>query len=164
MNTDMKSHVVNLLESYPVRERQIALLHYEMQHSAHISPEEMIYGMSLGHGDSLGNSGKGHISNKTMYIALNYQEQMDRMNTETMNEIAQRLLELETEQDRIRYYVSLLEKREAEVIRLIYFEDCNQDEAAKELGIVSRSLRRIKKEAIGRLVEMYTFAEHPGKE
>jgi len=57
----------------------------------------MIDGMALGHGDGMGGSGKGRISNKTMYIALNYQEKMDRMNAEAANEIAQRLLELEGE-------------------------------------------------------------------
>ena len=47
MNTDMKAHVISLLETYLERERQISLLHYEMQHSARVSPEEMIDGMSL---------------------------------------------------------------------------------------------------------------------
>ena len=118
--------------------------------------------MSLGHGDGMG-GGKGHISNKTMYIALNYQERMERMNEESANEIAQRLLELETEQNRLRHYVSLLEKREAAVIRLSYFEEVNQDEAAESLGIVPRTMRRIKKEAIEKLVEMYIFIGYPKK-
>ena len=159
MKMDMKERVILLLENYHERERQIALLHYEMQHTAHVSPEEVIDTMSLGHGDNIGGSGKGHISNKTMYIALNYQERMERMNAEAANEIAKRLLELEREQDRIRYYVSLLEKREAEVIRLTYFECVNQDMAAASLGIVPRTMRRIKKEAVGKLAEMYAFAE-----
>lgn len=163
MNTDMKKQITKLLETYPDRERQIALLHYEMQHSARISPEEMIDGMSFGHGDSLGGSVKGHVSNKTMYIALNYQEQMERVNAETMNEIAQTLLKLEQEQDRLRYYVSLLEKRETEVIQLVYFENCNQDKAAKKLEIVPRTLRRIKNGAVDKLAEMYAFTEHPGE-
>ena len=109
MNSNMKSHVINLLETYLKREQQIDLLHYEMRHIARVSPEEVIDGMSLGHNDIPGGSVKGHISNKTMYIALNYQERMERMNEESMNEIAQCLLELEAEQDRLRYYVSLLE-------------------------------------------------------
>lgn len=159
MNIDMKAHIINLLESYPERERQIALLHYEMQHTARVSPEEVIDAMSLGHGDGVGGSSKGHISDKTMYIALNYQEKMDRMNTEAVNEIAQRLLELEADQERLRYYVSLLKKREAEVIRMTYFKGINQDEAAESLGIVPRTMRRIKKDAIAKLAEMYAFAE-----
>lgn len=164
MNIDMKTHVTNLLEGYSKRETQIALLHYEMQHTANISPDEMIDTMALGHSDGMGGSSKGHISNKTMYIALNYQERMNRMNAEVTNEIALRLLELEMEQDRLRYYVSLLEKREADAIRMTYFEDINQDVAAKLLGIVPRTMRRIKKEAIAKLAEMYAFAERSKNE
>lgn len=159
MNTDMKERVVQLLETYPDRERQISLLHYEMQHGACVLSEEMIEAMSFGHGDGVGGS-KGHISNKTMYIALNYQEQMDRMNAEPANEIAQRLLELEAEQDRIRYYVSLLDKREAEVIRLTYFDKISQERIAETLGVVPRTMRRIRKEAILKLAEMlYLYGE-----
>lgn len=159
MKMDTKERVILIFENYHERERQIALLHYEMQHTAYVSPEEVIDTMSLGHGDGMGGSSKGHISNKTMYIALNYQERMERMNAEAANEIAKRLLELEREQDRIRYYVSLLGKREAEVIRLTYFECVNQDIVAASLGIVPRTMRRIKKEAVEKLAEMYAFAE-----
>ena len=157
MNNDMKARVISLLESYPVRERQIALLHYEMQHPSRITPDEMIDGMSLSHGDNPGGSGKGHISNKTMYIALNYQEQMDRMNAEAADEIAQRLLELEGEQDRLRYYVSLLEKREAEALRLFYFEGRSWEETAKELGVVLRLVYKIKSKAIDHLADLYAY-------
>ncbi|EOS66636.1 sigma-70 family RNA polymerase sigma factor [Oscillibacter sp. 1-3] len=159
-NKNIEAYVVNILESYPKRELQISLLHYEMQHTAHISPEEMIEGMSFAHGDSTGGR-KGRISDKTMYIALNYQERMDRMNEDAANKIARRLLELESEQDRIRYYVSLLEKRESVVIRLTYFEGLSQEAVAESLGIVSRTMRRIKKRAIEKLAKMYGFAENP---
>lgn len=93
MDTDMKAHVISLLETYSKRERQIDLLHYEMQHGARVSPEEMI----------------------------NYQERMDRMNAESMNEIAERLLELEAEQARMK------EQAEAE-----------QQKAAEQEDIVAR--------------------------
>lgn len=157
MNTDIKKQVVQLLETYSDRKRQIALLHYEMQHSARISPEEMIDGMALGHGDSVGGGSKGHISNKTLYIALNYQERTDRMNAEAANEIAQRLLELEGEQGRLRYYVSLLEKREAEALRLFYFEGRSWEETARELGVVLRSVYKIKSKAIDHLADLYAY-------
>ena len=163
MNTDMKKQITKLLETYPDRERQIALLHYEMQHSAHVSPEEVIDGMALGHGDSMGGSGKGRVSNKTMYIALNYQERMDRMNAEAANEIADCLLKLKAEQDQLRYYVSLLENREAEVICMTYFDGADQSRVAESLGVVPRTMRRIKKEAIIKLAEMYAFMENPTK-
>lgn len=144
----------------PDRERQIALLYYKMQHSAQVTPEEIIGAMSLEHGDGMGGGSKGRISDKTMYIALNYQERMDRINVEAANEIAQRLLKLKAVQDQLRYYVSLLEQREAEVIRLTYFEGIDQDSIAESFGIVPRTMRRIKKAAIEKLAEMYIFTEN----
>lgn len=157
MNTDAKAKVIHLLETYSDRARQIDLLHYEMQHSARISPEEMIDTMALGHSDGMGGSSKGHISDKTMYIALNYQEQMNRMNAEATSEIAQRLLELEKEQDRIRYYVSLLEKRQAEVIRLFYMEQMTFDNIEKVVHLSAKTLRKLKNQAIDALAAMYEF-------
>lgn len=163
MNAEIKKQVIRRLETYPDRARQIALLHYELRHTARVSPEEVIGGMSLSRSDIIGGSGKGRVSNKTMYIALNYQEKTEQMNAEAANDIAQRLLKLEAEQDRIRYYVSLLEKREAEVIRLTFFEGLSQNRVAESLGVVSRTMRRIKKEAIEKLAEMYAFTENPMK-
>ncbi len=156
MNTDMKAKVINLLESYAMRERQIALLHYEMQHPPCISPEEMVAEMSFGHNDGLGGN-KGRVSDKTMYIALNYRERMDRMNAEAMSEVAQRLLGLETEQDRIRYYVSLLEKRESKVIRSFYMEGCSWEEIAQEIGVALRTVHKIKNRGIEQLAELYAY-------
>lgn len=157
MNTDMKKQITKLLETYPERERQIALLHYEMQHSACVSPEEVIDTMALGHGDGMGGIGKCRISDKTMYIALNYQERMDRMNTEAANEIAQRLLELEGEQDRIRYYISLLDERESKVIRSFYIDGVSWEEIALEIGVALRTVHKIKNRAIGHLTELYAY-------
>ena len=148
MNTDMKKQVTKLLETYPERERQISLLHYEMQHSARVSPEEVIDGMALG-------DGMGRISNKTLYIPLNYQERMDRMNAEAANEIAQRLLELE--QDRLRYYVFLLEKREADVTRSFYIEDVSWEEIAQKIGVALRTVHKIKNRAVDHLSELYAY-------
>ena len=95
--------------------------------------------------------------------ALNYQEQMDRMNAEVANEIAECLLKLKAEQDQLRYYVSLLENREAEVICMTYFDGADQSRVSESLGVVPRTMRRIKKEAIIKLAEMYAFMENPTK-
>lgn len=157
MSVNMKAHVIKLLESYSERERQIALLRYEMLHTARVSSEEVIDSMSLGHSDGMGGSSRGHISNKTMYIALNYQERMDHLNIESMDEIAGHLLELKAEQDRIRYYVTLLDKKEAEVIRLFYFEGHSKEDIAKKIKVVQRTVNKIKTRAIDHLVELYAF-------
>lgn len=151
-------YVVELLETCREREQQILALRYELSHPAKISLTEMIEMMSLSRGDGTGHS-NGYVSNKTLHIALNYQEDTVKLNEDTVNEIITRLMELEQTQDRLKYYVSLLEKRQAEIIRLFYFEGCNQDEAAKRLGIVPRTIRRIKKEAVAKLAELYSLSQ-----
>ena len=40
---------------------------------------------------------------------------------------------------------------------MIYFEGYNQDDAARKLGIVPRTLRRIKNGAVDKLAEIYEF-------
>lgn len=161
MNDDIKSCVVSLLETCQERKRKIALLHYELDHPAHASETEMISAMALGHGD--GNGGghvEGHISDKTLYIALNYQSKVDKMNADTKEEIVVQLVEMEHEQKRLEYYVSLLAYRQAEVIKLTFFEGCAQNDVARKLAIVPRTVRRIKEEAVDKLIEMYSFAEN----
>ena len=161
MDNDMKLYVTRLLETCQERKRKIALLHYELDHPAHASETEMISAMALGHGD--GNGGghvEGHISDKTLYIALNYQSKVDKMNADTKEEIVVQLVEMEHEQKRLEYYVSLLAYRQAEVIKLTFFERCSQNDVARKLAIVPRTVRRIKEEAVDKLVEMYSFAEN----
>ena len=100
MNNKMRTHVINLLETCPERQRQIALLRYELEHPARLSETEMIGAMALGHGEGGGHV-KGHISNKTLYIALNYQNQADQINADIKEEIVTQLVELEREQKRL---------------------------------------------------------------
>lgn len=155
----IEAHVTALLETYPEREQKIAALRYELSHPAQLSMDELIEAMALAHNDGMGQSGS-HISDKTLYIALNYQEKADMINTHVVDEIAGQLVELEDEQNRLKYYVSLLNRRQAEVIRLTYFEACGQDEAAKKIGVVPRTMRRIKKEAVSKLVELYSLSRN----
>ena len=67
------------------------------------------------------------------------------------------LVTLEREQERLNYYVSLLGPRHAELLKLLYFEGYSQEECAKKLEIATRTVRRIKDDAIAELVEMYSF-------
>ncbi|MDE6994799.1 MAG: hypothetical protein K2P41_10330 [Lachnospiraceae bacterium] len=160
MSAETRAYVIGLLESYHKRMNQIALLHYELEHPANVSPDEMIGAMSLGHGDGSAHS-KGHISNKTLYIALNYQQQTERVNSETRSEIVDRLIELEQEQERLVYYIALLKNEQQEtVIHRFYFEGRTWSEIAQELHVVTRTIHKIKNRALDRLAGMYTFTEN----
>ena len=54
--------------------------------------------MALGHGAGGSSHTEGHISDKTLYIALNYQSKVDKLNADTKEEIVVHLVELEQEQ------------------------------------------------------------------
>ena len=46
-------------------------------------------------------------------ISCNYQSKVDKLNADTKEEIVVQLVELEQEQKRLEYYVSLLQKRQS---------------------------------------------------
>ena len=157
MTVDIKTYVVGLLESYQKRSKQIELLHYELSHPAHISENEMIEALALAHGNGeIGRPG-GQASDKTLYIALNYQARMDRMNGDTAEEVVGQLVTLEREQERLSYYVSLLDERQKKVIKLFYFEGMTQDEVAEQMEVSVRYIRSMKAKAIDELVSMYEY-------
>lgn len=135
----------------------------EGRHPTNVSPDAMIGAMSLGHGDGTARS-KGHISNKTLYIALNYQEQADLITSEAREKIVEHLIELEREQEKLAYYITLLNDQQQEtVIVRFYFEGRTWSEIARELHVVTRTVHKIKNRALDRLAAMYTFAEGPQK-
>lgn len=96
MSTNVKTYVIDLLESWPKRERNIALLHYELDHVMQASQNEMIEAMALGHGDGRGFH-DGRVSDKTLYIALNYQNKVDRMNADAKEDVVVQPVKLEQE-------------------------------------------------------------------
>lgn len=158
MSTEMSQFVLKLLESYNERERKIAVLRYNLMHPVRVAPTEQIEAMNFGHGDGLGHSA-GHISNKTLYIALNYEEQTDRMNAEAAQEIANELFVLECEQKRLNYFIDLLEERQAKVIRLVFIEGIPTKEVAVRFDLTYRTIDRIKRAAIESLAEMYAYSD-----
>lgn len=156
MGTDMRAHVLQLLKSYQDRERKIALLHYELLHHAKIAADEALDCMSFGWiGD--GRSGLSHISDKTPCTAMNYQELADRLNIAVVNEIAAELVKLEDAQNRLCYYVSRLESRQAAVLQFAFFDGLSWGQIAAELSVAQRTAHKIKEQALENLVWMYQY-------
>ena len=158
MNAEMKNYVIKLLETYHDRERKIAVLRYDLEHPSEVGVTEQIEAMNYGSGEGVGHS-KGHISNKTLYIALNYEEQARQLNAESAKEIADELFILERRQKKLLYYISLLEKRQAEVVRMVYMEGVSTKKAAEQHGLNVRTIERIRKDAVDNLAEMYAYSE-----
>ena len=64
-------------------------------------------------------------------------------------------MDLEQEQARLEYYISLLEPRQELVLRRTCFEKAAQEAVAEELGVTVRRVQDIKAQAVGELAEMY---------
>jgi len=158
MSAKMKAHVVELLESFQSRAKQIDLLHYKLSHPAQVSANEMIEAMSLAHGEGQG-SRSGHISDKTLYIALNYQERMDSESDGEAAETVERLVALEREQETLIHCVSLLETRQAQIIQLHYMKRMPMGQVEQAIGLSAKTVRKLKGEALDHLTEMYEFLE-----
>lgn len=155
-NADIQ--VIGLLKGWPGRERKIAALRFELKQFTNIRKDETLEAMALGHGNGMGRS-SGHISDKTLYIALNYQGRTDKLNADTKESIVTELVELEQEQERLEYYVSLLEKRQAEVLRLGYAQRMPWEEIASKLGITPRTVRKIRDGAVKELTKLYKLTK-----
>ena len=69
MNIEIKAHVVDLLESYQKREKQIELLHYELSHPVHVSENEIIGALALSHGDGSGSGRPGGTLRTKRFIS-----------------------------------------------------------------------------------------------
>ena len=156
MSDTVKKYVLELLTNYHENQLQIALLRYEMEHPAHITADEMIESLTYGRSDILGGS-NGHVSNKTLYIALNYQDKTNRANAEAVDDIAVRLNELEQRQKRLLHYLDLMEEEYSTILRAFYFENKSTEDIAQTLHIHPRTVFKRKEKALDRLCEMYAF-------
>jgi len=155
-NNSIKNAVMDMLLNFRTNELQIKLLHYEMEHPATVSANEMIDALSFSHSDVIGGT-SGHVSNKTLYIALNYQDMANHVNAEAIDEIAVRLNELERQQERLIHYISLLDESEAAVIRMTYMDGMTNEQIADALATTPRTITCRRSRAIDHLCEMYDY-------
>ena len=157
MCVDIRKKVLKILEDYPATKRKIALLRYELEHPQQITSDELIGALNFAHGDGSMPSAPGNISNKTMYIAMSYQEKAAVINSEILDNISTKLFDLEREIDRLHHYVMLLDKKHREIITLYYFDQFTREEIAETKASTSRSIQRLKDDAVNNLVAMYEF-------
>lgn len=154
MNEQIKKTVITLLEGYPDIMRKIAVLRYELEHPTTVSPDEMISAMSFAHGDGEGRQ-SGQISNKTLYIAMNYQTEAARLSGEAMDEITRTLIPLERELHRLEHHLNLLPERERTVIRMHYFEVATWGSICETLQVARRTANLLLESAVDRLASLY---------
>lgn len=156
-STSKHANPIELLENYRSDTRKMAVLSYEIEHSPYVSPEEIISSMNFVHGDGLGVM-TGYISDKTAQIALHYQDKANAINHEAVINLVAALEAMKDERERLHHYISLLDERQREVLRLQYMEGNHKEAIAKAIGVAVRTVDKIREKAEAELVRMYDFA------
>jgi len=94
---------------------------------------------------------------KTMRIATQFRDKKDRLNQETIMEIAQELYTVEQQISKLEFYVSQLEEKQAEVIRKYYFEGKTWGELQREMHLAPRTLLKRRDDGLDALVSIYSY-------
>ena len=153
--TKIREQVIDDLKQYPELKKKVILLRYEQEHPAKISDSEVIDSMALSRPVSDGIRPAGFISDKTMRIATQFRDKKDRLNQETIMEIAQELYTVEQQISKLEFYVSQLEEKQAEVIRKYYFEGKTWGELQREMHLAPRTLLKRRDDGLDALVSIY---------
>ena len=133
------------------------MLRYEQEHPAKISDSEVIDSMALSRPVSDGIRPAGFISDKTMRIATQFRDKKDRLNQETIMEIAQELIPLNNRSPSWSSMSHKLEEKQAEVIRKYYFEGKTWGELQREMHLAPRTLLKRRDDGLDALVSIYSY-------
>ena len=161
MHNDISIEVIYQLKDYNAKKRRIKVLRYELEHPANASYDDVIDALSFAKGTGEGHS-IGHISNKTMYIALNYRQETERLNSDASDEIMAELLKLENEVDRLDFYLGLLEAQHRGAVTGFYRDGLTLQQTAERVNVSLWNVRRLRDEAVAELAEMYECTQRDG--
>lgn len=154
-----REEIETLLKKYQGWKKKITLLEYERSNPSKASELEVLGGLALARPLIEGPGLPGHISDKTMQIALSFRDKTERMNCDTLIDIDQELEILQTRIEKLDFYVSQLDERQAEVIRGHYFEGKSWADLQKQLHISSRTLSNRRNGGLDALAAMGEYLE-----
>ena len=154
--SDTRTMVLTMLSDYRENQRRIDMLRYELEHCMMISEDDMIDVLTFGHGENVGPS-ESKITDKTFYAALNYQTKTQTVNETVRNEIILQLSTLKKQQDRLLFYIGLMNKYDAEVILMSFIDGIDNNQIAEKLGVSVRTVRSRRSRAIDHLCEMFAY-------
>ena len=163
LDMNIKDKIIHLLKEHSRYLREIAQLRFELEEFQGVTDDEMLEALVYARGSGEGRQ-SGTASNKTPYIAMNYHDQAEKANAETIDEILRRLAPLEKKTARLDFYLSMLPEQEQTVIKQIFFAGKTLQQVADRMSVSTWAVRRLKASALGKLEEMYAFLEDVGIE
>ena len=159
MSIYWEDYVVELLRNTHERKTKLSILQFELANPQKVTKGEIIDAMNFARNEGVGGYNKGHISDKTMQIALHYQDQADKLNISNIEDIAKEYMNVKQELERLDFYISQLKHRQSEIIRMTYVDGHSQEVIAQTLHIAVRTVQNDLSKAIAALAKMYEYTE-----
>lgn len=148
-----KDDILKILKGYRDLKKHVLQLEYELaEANPLVNDEEVIVSMALNE-SSFNDKTKKRAG--TDNIALSYAKTVDEINMRHKQSLEDELTILKRKKERLEYYISLLDRRQADVLTLIYFDGLTFNQAADKLFISSSALKSARTSGIKKLVEMY---------
>jgi len=149
-----KDEILEILKGYRDLKNHVLQLEYELAESNPlVNDEDIIVSMAINESPIIG---KTKRRAGTDDIALSYAKTADGINMRHKKSLEDELSVLKKKKERLEYYISLLDSKQANVLTSIYFEGLTFNEAAEKLFISSSALKSARSSGIKKLVEMYT--------
>lgn len=145
-----------MLKAYQDRHRKIEALRYRLGHPSFVTKEEIISQMSM---PGVADTVTRHVSDKTMYIALNYEERANAINAEENVRIAEKLSRLEEEERRLLFHVALLPPRLAQALEAHYLEGLTWREIAQAEHVSLKAMEDRRARAVAMLAQLLFLGE-----
>lgn len=98
---DVHKEVISILENYKETMCSIALLQYELDHPNYVTNDDVISCMNFAKNSGIGSHTIGHISDKTMTIAMHYQDEASKQNLISVQMVLEQLRPLEAKIERL---------------------------------------------------------------
>ena len=150
----MKGYVEKIINEYPQMVRERERLKKQIESCEFLSADELISAMSFSHpeGERVQSS---NISDKTARVAIEYQERLDRINTELIGPMQKRYAALDEEIKFFEEAVHGLPDKLKEIAIALYVEDESWDDVEIRFDISRRTISRYRNMVIDSLVRLY---------
>jgi len=152
---EIKKQIEFILHNYTTMKSEVQVLEFELNRSTTSLRSETIESTILSHSNQERVSGS-HLCDKTANIVI---EHVDSQINGEYHALRTLISNMCVEMHRLEHYLSLLPEKEAEVIRLFYFEGLTWTQISKSTLCAPRTMQRNKEKGIEKLVRYYTILD-----
>lgn len=150
-------NIVSMLKDYNNLKRKSLQLEFEISNYIPIATgDDIIDSMTFNKASDDGSSHpNGQTSDKTANIAISYAEKVDRLNIKYLQELKSDLRAINMEMLRLEFYINLLEKKYANILRMLYLEGLTLTKTAEKTKLSIDTVKNNRKAGINKLLDMY---------